>query len=43
LLYANVPHIDPETSLNSLDSGQGWETFNTPSRRSINVSLILDF
>lgn len=43
LLYANVPHIDPETSLNSLDSGQGWETFNTPSRRSLNISLILDF
>ena len=43
LLYANVPHIDPETSLNSLDSGQGWESFNTPSRRSLNVSLILEF
>ncbi len=43
LFYANVPHIDPETSLNSLDSGQGWETFNTPSRRSLNVSLIFDF
>lgn len=43
LLYANVPHIDPETSLNSRDSGQGWETFNTPSRRSLNVSVILDF
>lgn len=43
LIFANVPHIDPETSLNSLDSGQGWETFNTPSRRSLNVSVILDF
>lgn len=43
LLYANVPHIDPETSLNSLDSGQGWETFNVPSRRSLNVSLSVEF
>ncbi len=43
LLYSNVPHIDPETSLNSLDSGQGWEIFNVPSRRSVSFALTVEF
>ena len=43
LFYANVPHIDPETALNALDSGQGWEAFNPPSRRSLNFTLSLEF
>ena len=42
LFYANVPHIDPETALNALDSGQGWEAFNPPSRRSLNFTLSLE-
>lgn len=43
ILYSNVPHIDPETALNSGDSGQGWEVFNTPSARSINFSISVGF
>lgn len=39
ILYSNVPHIDPETSLNATDSGQGWEVFNIPSARTVNFSL----
>ncbi len=43
LLYANVPHIDPETALNSSDSGQGWEIYNVPSSRSVSLSLTVEF
>lgn len=41
LLYANIPHIDPETAISADNSKQGFEIFNMPSGRSITFSLVI--
>jgi hypothetical protein len=43
LLYANIPHVDPETSLTADNSKQGFEIFNMPSARKYTVNLYLKF
>ncbi len=39
LLYANVPHVDPESAISADNSKQGFELFNMPSTRSITFNL----
>ena len=39
LLFANVPHIDPESAISADNSKQGFELFNMPSTRSITFNI----
>ncbi len=39
LLYAKVPHVDPESAISADNSKQGFELFNMPSTRSITFYL----
>ena len=43
LLYANVPHIYPETAISADNSKQGFDLFNMPSTRGITFNLLVKF
>ncbi|RPI42096.1 MAG: TonB-dependent receptor, partial [Bacteroidetes bacterium] len=43
LLYARIPHIDPETAISADNSKQGYEMFNMPSSRSLTASILVKF
>ncbi|MEI7594687.1 MAG: SusC/RagA family TonB-linked outer membrane protein [Bacteroidota bacterium] len=42
LIYSKVPNVDPETFHNS-GSGQGYELYSYPNRRTIGINLKFEF
>jgi hypothetical protein len=39
LLFANVPHVDPESAVSASPYYQGFELFNMPTARTISIDI----
>jgi len=42
IIFKNVPNIDPET-FHTNGNGQGYELYSYPNKRSIGISLTVNF
>lgn len=43
LLFANVPHVDPESAVSASPYYQGFELFNMPTARTISIDISIKF
>lgn len=43
LLFANVPHVDPESAVSASPYYQGFELFNMPTARTVSFDITIKF